>query len=113
MLIDNTYNLARTRKPLIAQMKRLNDFMPAPTDFRTCCRCLDSGKIFSDLRSKPGDHKQQPQDMRGRGPGRWRVRLFTDFWRENLNFPALRIINRRAGGRGAVAREEEGGGGVL
>ena len=59
------------------------------------------------------DHKQQPQDMRGRGPGRWRVRLFTDFWRENLNFPALRIINRRAGGRGAGAGRKRGGGGVL
>ena len=37
--------------------------------------------------------------MRGRGPGRRGVRLFTDFWRENLNFPALSITNRRGGGR--------------
>ena len=54
----------------------------------------------AEIRSEPRDHKQQPQDMRGRGPGRRGVRLFTDFWRENLNFPALSITNRRGGGRG-------------
>ena len=56
----------------------------------------------SEIRSARayGDHKQQPQDMRGQRPGQHRVRLFTDFWRENLNFPALSIINRRGGGSG-------------
>ena len=46
--------------------------------------------------------------MRGRGPGRRGVRLFTDFWRENLNFPALSITNRRGGGRGRRGGGEMG-----
>ena len=83
-----------------------------PADLRTCClvvgRSLDSGKILPDLRSARahGDHKQQPQDMRGHRPGQRRVRLFTDFWRENLNFPALSLINRRGGGSGGGGEGE-------